>query len=954
MNSRCKQSLRRANVVWLLLGCALSSWSQRLQVQLSNTAQAIYRDTAGHELAREALLSWNEQDAVSAGSENGFRLIRFITPGLVARVRGPERGKFGEQVFTIELRNEGRVPVTGILQPSLTKWARQPNSIAHSSSQYVLLSASQATFGTLGVLKSWSAGSEFASDLFAGMPSDNTRVYLTAVLEADPGALDHKSNRITLGPSAQCGYRLHLDTVDGSRNDALNEIFRRRGAYRVDPLQYSFARYRDPALKWAADTVATWLNWAWEKTNMDPRTGEYRYLESLEAAKDLFGGYDVYVLWPFWPRAGFDDRSQFDHYRDLPGGIEGVREQFRLMHAAGVHTFISYCHWSESDRDASPAAMSRSYSEFAQLACRLGADGALMDLMSKTPDEILSRARSCGRDLVPYNEGDPTWTDTQTNLFGRIHNDLPMPEFNLKKYMLPHHPQLRVTEPGNTEKRMRNDFVLSFFNGHGVEINTMFPAKDPATREDWPILARALDLLRSNRALFRSPAWEPLIESTDPKVWINRWPAGGNTIYTMCGTNPAGHHGTLLQVPHADAHHYVDLWRYRNAHVERAGSQDLISYDVDGYTPGLGSRTGSGDYSPGCLGAFKQRLEVNLRLEMLRIHNLAPHAGQTVELWVDTVSPAQEPRRFPIAGDLDLDLYQLLHRHTNEAIIVRLMNKEGQLEDVAVVPEAAVRFFRIDKPKPLPPPTEQPADMVHIPGGHYRYRLTNALPPEQFPFAEPPFQATYAYVPGQPPVDWEAMVKPLWVDRFPVTNAEFATFLAATGYHPKNTTNFLAHWRDGKPPAGLEDHPVVYVSYDDAKTYAVWAGKRLPTEEEWQFAAGAADGRSWPWGNAFEAARVNAGGHGTEPVGAHENDASPFGVCDLVGNVWQWTASLMDNGRHQTVMLRGGSWYRPPAGRWWTPGGPRRITENYPLPLAGPGMNRLATVGFRCVREAGP
>jgi formylglycine-generating enzyme required for sulfatase activity len=422
----------------------------------------------------------------------------------------------------------------------------------------------------------------------------------------------------------------------------------------------------------------------------------------------------------------------------------------------------------------------------------------------------------------------------------------------------------------------------------------------------------------------------------------------------MCGTNPAGHHGTLLKLPHKAGRHYVDLWRYRSARAGREGSQDVIAYDIDGYTPGLGSRTGSGDYSPGCLGAFKQRLDVDLRLEMLRIHNLDPHTDQTVELWTDTVSPAREPLRFPIARDLELDLYQLLHRHTNEALVVRLMDKEGELEDVAVVPEAAVRFFRIDKPKPLPPPSTQPAGMVRIPGGRYRYRLTNALPPDQFPFAEPPFQATYAYLPGQPAVDWEVSVKPLWMDRFPVTNAQFAEFLAATGYRPKDATNFLAHWRGGKPPSGLENHPVVYVSCDDAKAYAAWAGKRLPTEEEWQFAAGAADGRAWPWGNAFDPSRVNAGGHGTEPVEAHENDASPFGVRDLVGNVWQWTASLMDNGRHLTVMLRGGSWYRPPAGRWWTPGGPRRITENYPLPLAGPGMNRLASVGFRCVREAGP
>lgn len=72
---------------------------------------------------------------------------------------------------------------------------------------------------------------------------------------------------------------------------------------------------------------------------------------------------------------------------------------------------------------------------------------------------------------------------------------------------------------------------------------------------------------------------------------------------------------------------------------------------------------------------------------------------------------------------------------------------------------------------------------------------------------------------------------------------------------------------------------------------------------------------------------------------------------DLVGNVWQWTAGLTDNGRHFVAFVRGGSWYSPPKGTWWVAGGPRPITDHHPLPLMGPGMNRLATVGFRCVRD---
>ncbi|MBV8832081.1 MAG: SUMF1/EgtB/PvdO family nonheme iron enzyme [Acidobacteriaceae bacterium] len=214
-------------------------------------------------------------------------------------------------------------------------------------------------------------------------------------------------------------------------------------------------------------------------------------------------------------------------------------------------------------------------------------------------------------------------------------------------------------------------------------------------------------------------------------------------------------------------------------------------------------------------------------------------------------------------------------------------------------------------------PGERPPGMVRIPGCSFVYRLTNSAPESQYPYASPPFQPTYAYLPGSPPSIRQMNLKAFWIDRYPVTNREYGAFVAASGYHPQNDSNSLRYFAGGRVPNGLEDHPVVYVSYSDAKAYAEWAGKRLPTEEEWQFAAGAADGRDWPWGGAEDTSRYNASRTGTEPVNAHPSGASPHGVEDLVGNVWQWTASLIDNGRHLTVMLRGGSWYVPPKGRGW-------------------------------------
>jgi iron(II)-dependent oxidoreductase len=913
------------------------------------------RDPSGAALsAPEPLIHWTERSNLRSRKEaDAGWLVELGPPGLTAQVSPPRTGEYGEFLFEIRLRNTGRDVLTGSLLPPFARWAESDEEVSRASAEHILLTANRVVLGTLGRHRSWSAGSEFESDVFASVPALHAKRYLAAVLLADPGEVEHRRDVITLKPGQTCRYRLHIDSGPRTRNEALHETYRSRGGYRVHPAAYSLAHYNDPDLSWAKNTVATWLDWAWDKDNLDPREGGYRLVDSLERARRRFGGYDAFVLWPFWPRAGFDARFQMDHYRDLPGGVDGLRREIEKMRSIGVRTFISYCHWSESDRDKGPAAMAQSYREFAELACRVGADGALMDLMSKTPDEILRIARECGRKLVPYNEGDPTWSDTQTNLLGRIHNDLPMPEFNLKKYMLPHHPQLRVCEPGNTGKRMRNDFVLSFFNGHGVEINTMFPQSNPATDADWPVLARALDLLRTNRANFTSPHWSPLIASEDASVWINRWPAEDSTLYSICATSPAGHHGPLLTVPHRERVHYVDMWRYRQLTPERRGDSDVISYDVEGYTPGLGSLTGSADYSPGCIGAFRQRMRAWLDFEMLHVELEQALKGGRVEIRLGTVEPQTNPVRMPAAKQIELDLFRQFGRHTNETVIVRLVDRDGQVQDVAIVPEDAVRFFRVDKLVRTAPveAATMPDGMVRIPGGQFRYVLTNPAPPAEFPFAEPPFQPTYAYLPGAPPVDRQVTLQPFWMDRYPVTNAQYAAFVAATSYRPKDATNFLRHFVSGKPPRGQENHPVVYVSYDDAKAYAAWAGKRLPTEEEWQMAAGAADARAWPWGAGWDASRTNPGGKDTEPVGAHPSGASPYGVEDLVGNVWQWTASLMDNGRHLTLMLRGGSWYRPPKGRWWVPGGPRRITENYPLPLAGPAMNRLATVGFRCVKD---
>lgn len=188
------------------------------------------------------------------------------------------------------------------------------------------------------------------------------------------------------------------------------------------------------------------------------------------------------------------------------------------------------------------------------------------------------------------------------------------------------------------------------------------------------------------------------------------------------------------------------------------------------------------------------------------------------------------------------------------------------------------------------------------------------------------------------------------IDRTPVINAQFAEFLRATGYRPKHAENFLKHWREGKPPEGKEDHPVVYVGLDDARAYAKWAGKRLPTEEKWQYAAQGPDGRKFPWGDQMEPDRCNGGQTGgTTPVTGFPNGRSPFGCYDMCGNTWEWTESERSDGRTRFSIIRGGAYFAAGGSNWYVDGGPRPADFATKFLLTWPGLDRSSTIGFRCV-----
>ena len=235
----------------------------------------------------------------------------------------------------------------------------------------------------------------------------------------------------------------------------------------------------------------------------------------------------------------------------------------------------------------------------------------------------------------------------------------------------------------------------------------------------------------------------------------------------------------------------------------------------------------------------------------------------------------------------------------------------------------------------------------------------------------------------------QVFVDAFYIDKYEVTNARFQQFVQATGYRTqaeregggkipaqgggkeKWQTVPDASWRSPKGQesriAGLETHPVVQVTWHDAKAYCAWAGKRLPTEAEWEKAARGTDGRAYPWGNASEPQRTNFcdrrcafperlttiddGFTETAPVGSFAAGQSPFGVYDMAGNVWEWVADWYDATYYQRspernppgppagseVVIRGGSWLYS------------ALALRVPGRSGVPPDRRNNNIGFRCV-----
>lgn len=762
---------------------------------------------------------------------------------------------------------------------------------------------------------------------------------------------------VRLQPGQEVEFFFYADLSEGGWHEALRDCFQQKMLFDRLPggdfAWKNFDRSLYDRIPYIRHTYSLRLAMAWDKDFIDPgkpfsMAETYQPWQQLQQnVQSLYGGDDVFILWSSWPVLGLDQRNQWELMEDLPGELDRLPDFLQ-----NGRFFISYNPWD----DATEEAGLRNMTAFLK---RTRAQGVVLDTKAESSEALQAAADAAQPGIVLYSEGMAVPKDMQGILAGRVHNDIyHVPLLNLNKFINPEFAIFRVVEVAR--ERVRREYATALFNGYGVEINTMRPGRPEWMEEDYRFWGKCIRILRENGSRFTSKNFTPLIPTLVDSIYVNRWGTGGiGTIYTIFSLRPEGYRGLLFPAPFPadtgadDEFHYVDLWNHEEVSFENRSRQKFARVDIEPF-----DRKYLGTNNEGSAGVIA-------RLPLLPMADLKEGtmevivpANLVVRVWEGDPSYQKSP--LDLTGTdtvVQLDLLKTFGRIGSKYVVQLFQDNELLDEQILRIPPGTpVLVSKIEKTPPLKTP---PPGMVEIPAGTFEMHVTNGDEFISYPKA------------GYPKV---LTMSRFFMDKHPVTNRQFKTFLDASGYQPPDTSNFLKHWKNRNPPAGQEDCPVVNVSYEDAQAYANWAGKRLPTEAEWQYAAQTSDGRRWPWGHhgeeqvdgstkvsatfrldkvgRLDPALCNTGNGKPDPVGSYPGGVNPFGLQDLVGSIWQMTNDWYQSDTYGYLLLKGGSYYHPGGSWWYVQGGPKPLSYRQMLLRVSQGFERNATVGFRCVADA--
>lgn len=648
-------------------------------------------------------------------------------------------------------------------------------------------------------------------------------------------------------------------------------------------LDYNDKLYNSSEFQWVSSAYNCCFLMMYDELFYNWKEGKYTVDEFIGKSEKDFGRLDMVVLWHAYPRIGLDERNQFDFYREMPGGLTGIREISEQFHRRGIKVYINYNPWDTGTR-REPASDIDALTTVIQA---IDADGIFLDTMAWGSEEFRGKLDQVKPGIVLESElALPVENINDHHMsWAQWFPDSKAPGILRNKWFERRHMQHGISR---WNRDRTNELHTAWMNGSGIMIwENVFGQWVGWNERDQSILRCMSPIQKRYSNLFSGEGWTPLADGTPVEnVYASLWRAHGIRLWTLINRSENTIGGELLHIDPKAGDSYFDLVQGKEIFAHEQLQQTVLS----------------GKIAPRGVGCILAGKPVALGSDFQAFLSAQAEIYQT----------SGDSIRFPEIQARAVPVVRTKRMVKSRKGMVEIPSFKGPLEVTFRVRE--VGFYSSIDPSfvyPKVPTLHQPSTFSS-----------------------------------------EANLAAFLIDETPVTNSQYNQFLKETGYHPKETQNFLKHWMEGKIPAGKEDHPVVYVDLNDARVYATWAGKRLPSEQEWQFAGQGIGNNSYPWGAKMETGYCNEGESGdTTPVKAYPTGRSVFGCYDLVGNTWELTESEYSDGRSRFCILKGGSYYKAKGSDWYFDGGPQPLNFAAKQLLIYPGIDRCSTIGFRCAAD---
>ncbi|OWZ20347.1 hypothetical protein PHMEG_0005242 [Phytophthora megakarya] len=651
----------------------------------------------------------------------------------------------------------------------------------------------------------------------------------------------------------------------------------------------------------------------------DRDTQKYTVDKYVNEMQKRIGVVDSVLLWPAYPNIGIDNRNQWDLLRDLPGGLEGVKGVIADFHRHDIRVILPYNPWDVGTRDETGTEdMVRMYNAdiatLEKMVPELGADGFNGDTMYGVPKSFYN----CSNPLVASPEGGvPTaYLSHNPISWGYFYGYSNFPPVSRAKFLESRH-MVQICARWSLDRTA--ELLVSFFNGAGYVVwENVWGIWNAMTEREDETAKRMFTILRKFATIVSTGQWTPYYTMKGDGLFSSEFSLekSGEALYTVISTVQKEMTYELPLTSEQsggvrvyDVYHGVEL--KQQAGNSTNGTVVKITLEPRGF---------------GAIYVTKSDIDVTQFLNDMQAMAAKP------------LSKYSTTRKL---------LQQELVRSNSSNSSTQTPNNTGS-DGMVRVSGTSNWWFNVSGVQIEPVAAWTPTAAQFGTG-------------VQFPWETRPWNNHSTRL----------FVQDFLIDKHPVTNAQYSTFLKASGYTPKLLDRFLQHWenRMGSPvswsiPAGLEQSPVVNVAHEDALAYATFYGKRLPHDWEWQYVVSNGENYdAYPWGPAFDSTKLPKVQRGKEvptldPVGSYNNSRSTkFLVEDLVGYVWQMTDLFCDP--HTCgVLLRGGSNYNPIAAthadpNWYFPQALDSQHHNRFL-MISEGYDRSPMVGFRCARSITP